>query len=173
MQAAAFSPDGTKCVTADDRGDIMLWDANNGKKLYTFPREHNSTVLSLHFTPQCRVISVSRDNSALVWKVGDKSASVDTIFDHRSGEVNVLGVSDDGGQMLLDQDKNRMRVVDVENSRNLGSFQQSGDGAKFGSFALISPTIGDKTTGDRVILTTAGSDGLLQALAARNAGAYW
>jgi len=161
VTAAAFSPDGTKCVTADDRGEIMLWDTAKGQKLYTFPREHNSSVGSLHFTPQCRVVSTAHDNSALVWKVGEISAAVETRFDHLSGEVGVLGVSDDGGQMLLDLDKNRLRVVDLGKNYNLGTLQQSSDSGKFTTFALMSPAIGGKT-GARVILTTSGTDGILQ-----------
>ena len=61
--------------------------------------------------------------------------------------------------MLLDLDKNRLRVVELSNNRNLGTLQQSGDG-KFTSFALISPTIGAST--NRVLLTTSGNDGVLQ-----------
>ncbi len=160
VQAAAFSPDGATCVTSDDRGDIYLWNSTTGKKLYAFPREHNSAVTSLQFTPQCRVVSAGRDATAFVWKLGDKSASVDHSFEHRSGEVNVLGVSDDGGQMLLDLDKSRLRVVDLSANRNLGTLQQTGEGGKFAAFALFSPTIGKGT--DRVILSTGGSDGVLQ-----------
>ena len=159
VQAVAFSPDGKTCVTADDRGDIYLSDTLSGKLLYGFPHEHNGSVSSLHFTPQCRVVSAGRDNVAYVWKVGVKSAEVETSFDHRSGEVANLGVSDDGGQMLLDLDKSRLQVVELSNNRNLGTLQQTGDG-KFTSFSLISPTIGDSAS--RVLLTTSGNDGVLQ-----------
>jgi WD40 repeat protein len=113
----------------------------------------------LNFTPQCRVISAGRDNVARIWKVGDKSAEVEASFDHRSGEVTNLGVSDDGGQMLLDLDKNRLRVIDVAGKRNLGTLQQASD-TKFSTFALLSPTIG--APGNRLILTTGNIDGVLQ-----------
>ena len=159
VQAAAFSPDGAFCVTSDDRGEIFLFDTATGKRLFQFPHEHNGSVTSLRFTPQCRVVSAGRDNMALVWKVGDKSASVEHRFDHRSGEVTNLGVTDDGGEMLLDLDKNRLRVVDLNGDHNRGTLQQPSD-SKFAGFALFSPKIGGAN--DRVILTSGGSDGILQ-----------
>jgi WD40 repeat protein/biotin carboxyl carrier protein len=158
VQAAAFASDGAFCVTADDRGNIFLYDVAKGKRIYQFPREHNGAVGALSFTKQCRVISVGHDNVAHVWKVGDKSASIETSFD-RSGEVANLGVSDDGGQMLLDLDKNRLRVINLDGDRNLGTFRQAGDG-KFSGFALFSPVITGPN--DRVILTAGGTDGVLQ-----------
>jgi WD40 repeat protein/biotin carboxyl carrier protein len=160
VQAAAFSPDGATCLTSDDRGEIYLWNTVTGKKLYSFPREHNSAVTSLQFTPQCRVISAGRDSTAYVWKVGKESAAVDVPFEHRSGEVSALGVTDDGGQMLLDLDKTRLRIVDLSANRNLGTLQQTGEGGRFAAFALFSPIIG--AGNDRVILTSGGSDGVLQ-----------
>ncbi len=160
VQAAAFSPDGAYCVTADDRGNIFLYDVSTGKRHYQFPREHNGPVSSLNFTKQCRVISAGRDNVALIWKVGDKNAAVETTsFDHRSGEVANLGVSDDGGQLLLDLDKNRLRIIDLDGNRSLGTLLQAGD-AKFTGFALFSPVINGPN--DRVILTTGATDGVLQ-----------
>jgi WD40 repeat protein len=159
VQAAAFAPDGTRCITADDRGGIFLWDAKTGKRIYAFATEHTSAVTALHFTPQCRVVSVGRDNAALIWKVGEKAAAVVSTLD-RAGEVGSLGVADDGGQMLLDLDKNRLRVIAVKDQRNLGTFRQSGD-AKFSGFALFSPAL-DKSSDDRLILTSGSSEGILQ-----------
>lgn len=160
VQAVAFAPDGAHCLTADDRGDIYLWNVSSGKKDYTFPHEHNSSVTALHFTPQCRAISAGRDNVAFVWKVGAQAAAVESTFDHRSGEVSNLGVSDDGGQMLLDLDKNRLRVIGLEANRNLGTLQQASEN-KFATMALFSPTIG-KNKDIRVILTGTGVEGVLQ-----------
>ena len=159
VQAAAFSPNGAYCVTADDRGNIYLFEVGTGKRRYQFPREHNGPVSSLSFTQQCRVISAGRDNVALVWKVGDQNAAVETTFDHRSGELTNLGVSDDGGQLSLDLDKNRLRIIDLDGHRSLGTFQQASD-AKFTGFALFSPVI--KGPNDRVIVTTGATDGVLQ-----------
>ncbi|MCE9533935.1 MAG: hypothetical protein K8T89_22845 [Planctomycetes bacterium] len=158
VQAVAFSPDGELCVTADDRGEIFLFDTT-GKLKYKFPREHNSSVSSLSFLPQGRVVSTGRDNIALIWKVGDKSAAIETPFENRSGEVTNLGVSDDGGLMLLDLDKSRLRVIDLGLKTNRGTLEQAGD-SKFAGFALISPIIGAGS--DRVILTTSGTDGVIQ-----------
>jgi len=159
VRSAAFSPDGSLCVTADDRGDIHLSDTATGKLRYRFPREHNGSVTSLTFTPECRVVSVGGDGRAIIWKVGDQGAGIDVSFDHRGGDVAQLGVSDDGGQMILDLDKNRLRVIELATRRNLGTLSQSNDG-KFGAFALLSPSVNNE--GDRVILTSGHTDGVLQ-----------
>jgi WD40 repeat protein len=159
VPAAAFAPDGAYCVTADDRGAIFLYQTASGKRHYAFPPEHTGPVTSLCFTPQCRVISAARDNTALIWKVGEKAAAVEANLNHPTGEVADLGVSDDGGQMLLDLDKNRLCVVDVANQRIGGTIRQATDN-KFANFALFSPVIGDK--GDRLILTAGNIDGVMQ-----------
>ena len=161
VQAVAVSPDAKKCVTADDRGNIFLSDALTGKRLYAFPRSHNSSVSALHFTPQCKVVSVGRDNVVHLWDIGTKGAVLKNSFDNRTGNVGQLGMAEDGSFLLLDQNPTRMNLVELDAGRTIGTLAQGGDGSKFSTFAAVSPLIGSET-GQRLILTAGTSDGVLQ-----------
>ena len=96
VTAAAFSPDGTYCATADEHG-IYMYDAKRGQRKYKFStREHHSPITSLSFTPQGRLVSAGREPSIRVWIVGTEGAKVEHRIDSRSGDVTMPGVSDDG-----------------------------------------------------------------------------
>jgi WD40 repeat protein len=67
--SAAFSPDGTRVVTASDDHTARLWDAASGKELVTL-EGHTDTVLSAAFSPDgTRVVTASWDRTARTWRV--------------------------------------------------------------------------------------------------------
>ena len=45
---------------------------------------------SLAFTPQCTLVSASRDRTLKVWKLGEARAALAGSIDHRAGAVDVL-----------------------------------------------------------------------------------
>lgn len=150
VQAIAFSPDGRHFATASG-ADIWLWETEGGRKLYPFPREHRDIVTSLTITPQCTLVSASRDRSLKVWKLGQDKAAVVRSIDHRSGTIDTLAVSNDGGRVLFDQDKNRLDVVGLADMQTLSQIHNPGSGGGFANFALFNP--------DDRLLVTAGGEG--------------
>ena len=165
VTAAAFSPDGRYLATAAGR-DVFLWDVSAGKKEYAFPMDHKDDVKAMWFTPQCTLVTVCRDKSIRVWEVGTKGANAVTTFDHRSGAVDVLGVSSDGGRVLFDQDPTRIDLVNLADGRTIGSLMNTGGALRFAGLALFS---GD----DKYVITGAGdadSKGELQLWAAIGGG---
>ena len=65
--AAAFSPDGSRVVTASDDRTARVWDARTGKPL-TEPLAHQGTVRAAAFSPDgARVVTASDDKTARVW----------------------------------------------------------------------------------------------------------
>lgn len=160
VSAAAFAPDGTSLVTANER-QIHLWNVGDGKKKYTFPaREHHSIITGLHFTPQGRVVSVGKEPSVRVWLVGEKNARVEPSLrmDSRTGDVGALSVSDDGSRLLLDADKARLDVIHLQEGRKERPLLAA-DAVRFQTFAKWSPEIGKDDT--RLIATT-GTDNVVQ-----------
>lgn len=149
VTAIAFSPDGAWLATAAGR-DVYLWDVAARTKKYALPADHRDAVTSLRFTPQGTLVTVCRDHVIRTWKLGDKGAALaDPVIDHRSGTVDVLGVSADGGRVLFDKDEARIDVVSLADGRSLGSIQNIGGTARFTGIALFSPT-------DKYILTAGG-----------------
>ena len=65
--SAAFSPDGTRVVTASDDGTARIWDAASGEEL-TPLRGHSGWVVSAAFSPDgTRVVTASYDGTARIW----------------------------------------------------------------------------------------------------------
>jgi WD40 repeat protein len=154
VTAAAFSPDGQYCVTADERG-IYMYD-KDGKRKYTFStREHHSPITSLAFTPQGRVVSVGREPSVRVWQVGKDGAKVEHRIDSRSGDITSLGVSDDGARLLLDADKTHLDIIHLQELRKERPLTIAGEAARFTTFAAWSPDA-------KAIATTGGAEGVVQ-----------
>lgn len=170
VAAAAFSPDGRFCVTADEKA-IHMYETATGKRKYTFPtREHHSPVTSLTFTPQGRVISAGREPSVRVWMVGQDGARVEHRIDARSGDVPTLSVTDDGSRLLLDADKTRLDVIHLQDMRKERPLTTAGEGGRFTTFAAWSPEL-DKQPDNRRIATTGGVEGVVQLWRAPTADA--
>ncbi|AWM41961.1 WD domain, G-beta repeat [Gemmata obscuriglobus] len=163
VQAIAVSPDGKYFATAAGR-DVFVWDLTTVKKMYALPLEHRDSVTAINFTPQCTLVTASKDNTLKVWKVGDKGAAVARTLDHRAGAVDVLGVSSDGARVLFDQDKGRLDLVDPSNGQTVGQIQNMGSAGAFSTLAVFEPNA-DGAKGDPNrphLLATAGGDGDLK-----------
>ncbi len=149
VTVAAFSPDGKFLATAAGR-DVFLWDVAARKKKYALPVEHLDDITALSFTPQCTLVTVARDKTARIYTVGTEAATPapDGLLDHRSGTVDVLGLSADGSRMFFDRDAGRMDIVALADRGTLGTLQNGG-ALRFAGLALFSPD-------DKYALTAAG-----------------
>ena len=70
MWSAAFSPKGTRVVTASMDKTARVWDADTGKPISP-PLQHQKAVWSAAFSPDgTRVVTASEDKTARVWDGG-------------------------------------------------------------------------------------------------------
>ena len=95
--AVAFSPDGTKVVTASGDGTVMLWDAATGKEIATLSG-HDDSVYTVAFSRDGkRVATGSQDGTVILWdaKTWKKTA---TLSGH-TGAVYTVAFSSDGTKM--------------------------------------------------------------------------
>jgi len=152
--AIAFSPDGKFMATAAGR-DVFIWDAVAWEQKYTLPAtEHRDAVTSLQFTPQGTLVTASRDRSLKVWRLGAEKAGVARTIDHRSGAVDVLGVSSDGSRVVFDHEKNRLDLLCLADRQTAGTVQNVGPTATFAALAVFNR--------DDTLLLTAGGEGELK-----------
>ena len=70
VKSAAFSPDGSRVVTASGDQTARVWDAQSGRLLFTL--EHQGEVNDAEFSPDGkRIVTASDDHTAQVWDAGD------------------------------------------------------------------------------------------------------
>jgi WD40 repeat protein/biotin carboxyl carrier protein len=153
VSAIAFSPDGRFMASAAGR-DVFIWSAAEWKKLYPLAAEHRDAITSLQFTPQGTLVTASKDRSLKVWRLGTDKAVVARTLDHRSGAVDVLGVTSDGGRVAFDQERNRLELVGLADRQSAGQVQNVGPTAAFASLAVFNR--------DDSMLLTAGGEGELK-----------
>lgn len=67
VNAASYSPDGTRIVTASDDNSAIVWEANIGAKLLTL-KGHRNGVNSASYSPDGkRIVTGSEDKTAITW----------------------------------------------------------------------------------------------------------
>lgn len=150
ITSVAFSPNGKLCATADSR-DIALWEVETGKFKYQFPQVHLGEISSLSITPQAKLVSASRDLTVRVWSLGESGAKLDFTQEGRSGDVQRVGVSNDGRYFLFDIGQ-KLRLMTIPDRRTEGVVESAGDSYKFATFATFS-------SDDKMIVTGSQSDG--------------
>ncbi|HYT47911.1 MAG TPA: TIR domain-containing protein, partial [Burkholderiales bacterium] len=89
VNSAAFSPDGSRIVTASTDRTARIWDAASGKEIAVL-RGHEDTVISAAFSPDgSRIVTASGDRTARIWD----AASADEIAVLRGHEDSVLSAA--------------------------------------------------------------------------------
>ncbi len=95
---AAFSPDGSRIVTASDDGTARVWSAD-GKAQPIVLRGHDGPVLSAAFSPDgSRIVTASDDATARVWSA-DGTAPPIVLRGHDSSVVSAA-FSPDGSRIV-------------------------------------------------------------------------
>jgi WD40 repeat protein len=170
ITSLAFSADGKFFASGALDGSIRVWATwrldNESKdeyaaELYALDPEHGvaqchgDAVTSLHFTPQCRLVSAGLDNTLRVWKLKKNGAVADGIpLKDRDGHVTQLGVSHDGKWMLFDKGR-ILKWYSIKDHRLVHNLKAPSGGNAFDVLAIFSP--------DNSLLLTAGApEGLLQ-----------
>ena len=84
VNAVAVSPDGSLCASAGKDGQVILWDLNENKHLYSL--DANDEVHDLIFSPNRYWLVAATASSIKVWDLEDKS-----LVDELRPEFNQAG----------------------------------------------------------------------------------
>ncbi|HEU4730389.1 MAG TPA: TIR domain-containing protein [Kofleriaceae bacterium] len=115
VRSAAFSPDGTRVVTASWDRTARVWDATTGRPVAA-PLEHAGFVHAAAFSPDgARVVTASTDNTARLWdaKTGQPATGP---LEHQ-GVVRAAAFSRDGMRVITASQDKTARVWDASTGR--------------------------------------------------------
>jgi WD40 repeat protein/serine/threonine protein kinase len=109
--SAAFSPDGSRVVTASRDNTARVWDATTGATVAEL-KGHTGEVRSAAFSPDgSRVVTASRDNTARVWDAAT-GATVAELRGH-TARVTSAAFSPDGSRVVTASRDKTARVWDA------------------------------------------------------------
>merc|ERR1712167_22663 len=72
INAVTVSPYGSLCASGGKDGVAMLWDLNEGKRLYSLPCEQGDIIHSLCFSPNRYWLCAATDNGIRIWDLEGK-----------------------------------------------------------------------------------------------------
>src|SRR5271170_6927233 len=112
VNSVAFSPDGSRIVTASWDTTARMWDAKTGAALATLSG-HKFWVNSAAFSPDGgRVVTTSWDKTARVWDA--KTGAALAVLSGHTGPVNSARFSPDGSRVITASNDNTARVWDAK-----------------------------------------------------------
>jgi WD40 repeat protein len=145
VTALAFGPKGQWLASGGHDNTICLWHTENGSVVYPFDAKHGVTnphqgsITTLHFTPQSRLISASRDNTIRIWELHQNGTKLVGIpIPGRSGAVANLGVSADGSTVLFDHGT-ELHLLSLKDGRLMQTLKKQPGAGPFETFAVFSP----------------------------------
>jgi WD40 repeat protein/serine/threonine protein kinase len=116
VEAVAFSPDGSRALSAGHDRNLCLWEIPSGRLLRTL-KGHEGPVWCVIFLPDGhRALSCSSDRTLRVWNLA--SGQELNRFEGHGDEVRALALSSDGRQALSGSLDTTLRLWDVESGRD-------------------------------------------------------
>ena len=118
VYSAAFTPDGSRVVTASEDKTAQVWDADTGDRIGPALR-HDEEVVSAAFSLDGRrVVTASWDKTAQVWDA-ETGAKIGPALQHDE-EVNSAAFSPDGRRVLTASWDKTAQVWDADTGDKIG-----------------------------------------------------
>ena len=98
VRSAAFSPDGSRIVTASGNHTARVWETATGKEIGVL-RGHEGDVYSAAFSPDGkRIVTASGDHTARIWETA--TGREIAVFRRHDGDVYSAAFSPDGKRIV-------------------------------------------------------------------------
>ncbi|MGD0505279.1 MAG: serine/threonine-protein kinase [Steroidobacteraceae bacterium] len=114
---AAYSPDGTRIVTASGDKTARIWDARAGVELIALSG-HGDSVTSAAYSPDgTRVVTASGDKTARIWDA--RAGTQITVLAGHGGRIYSAGYSPDGTRIVTASYDRTARIWDARTGAQL------------------------------------------------------
>jgi WD40 repeat protein len=111
VNSAAFSPDGSRIVTASDDHTARIWNVATAKEIAIL-RGHDDSVNSAAFSPDgSRIVTASDDHTARIWDAA--TAKEIAVLRGHEDDVNSAAFSPDGSSVVTASDDQTASIWDV------------------------------------------------------------
>ncbi len=133
IQAASFSPDGTRVVTASNDQTARIWNAATGQPIVTLTG-HTGAVRAAFFSPDgTRVVTTSDDKSARIWNAAT-GQSIAILMGH-TAQVWTGSFSPDGTRVVTAAWDKTARIWNAATGQPIVVLTGHRDGVKTASFS--------------------------------------
>jgi WD40 repeat protein len=130
LSALAFSPDGSRLASADDTGEVIVWNVFTGAALVRI--EAKGAVRALAFSPDGRRLAAgdgdfqwggAKPHSVRVWRTRDGKELLS--FDAHLEWVRGIAFASDGRRLVTAGADGRVRWWDASTGKRIGQWQSS------------------------------------------------
>src|SRR6516162_3689917 len=133
VTSAAFSPDGSRIVTASLDNTARTWDAASAKEIAVL-RGHDGTVWSAAFSPDgSRIVTASADKTARIWDAA--SAKEIAILRGHDDRVDSAAFSPDGSRIVTASADKTARIWDAASAKEIAILRGHDNGVRSATFS--------------------------------------
>jgi WD40 repeat protein len=146
---AAFSPDGTRIVTACSGNTARLWDVATGRQIALF-RHDNGVVRAVFSLDGTRIVTASDDHTARLWDVATGQQLA--LFQH-DNDVADAAFSPDGSRIVTASMDDTVRLWDTATGKRLALFRNDpiDTSASFGGMTIETASARFSPDGSKII----------------------
>jgi WD40 repeat protein/serine/threonine protein kinase/TPR repeat protein len=117
VNTAAYSPDGTRIVTASNDKTARIWDARTGAQLTVLTGHGGSVYCAAYSADGSRIFTASADKTARVWDA--RSGAQLAVLSGHEDEVSCATYSPDGSRIVTASDDKTARIWDARTGAQL------------------------------------------------------
>ena len=125
IRAVAFSPDGTRFVTASDDTSVRVWTSATGQPLLTIP--HQFKVRSVVFSPDGKHLATGGENNhAHIWDARTGAEVLKLKVGRWPWFAQTVAFSPDGTRLAIGSDNKSASIWDTRTGTELRKFAHAG-----------------------------------------------